>query len=91
MNFINLIYNSMSTPDLIGWFGNIFFIYGVWAIGERKISGFYVNYIGNLAYLIQGTFLGMYSLIVLSFILMLLNVLGIVKWKNIKLGEHNDK
>ena len=81
IEFLLAIYNSMSTPDQIGWIGNIFFVYGVWAIGEKKISGFYVNYIGNFTYLIQGAFLGMYSLIMLSTILMLLNVVGIVKWR----------
>lgn len=80
-SLLMVAYHSMSTPDLIGWIGNLFFVYGVWAIGERKVSGFYVNYIGNLAYLIQGAFLTLYSLIVLSSILMLLNVVGIVKWR----------
>jgi len=84
MEFLLKIYNSMSTPDLIGWIGNSFFIYGVWAIGERKISGFYINYIGNFTYLIQGAFLGMYSLIILSSMLMFLNIIGIVKWRKNK-------
>lgn len=74
----------MNLPDIIGWVGNVFFIYGVWAIGERKISGFYFNFFGNLAYVIQGLLVSLYSLTFLSILLMGLNILGIIKWQNEK-------
>jgi len=71
----------MTLPDIIGWVGNIFFIYGVWAIGERKISGFYFNFFGNLAYVLQGYMKGTSSLLFLSLLLMILNIRGIMKWQ----------
>jgi len=81
IEFLLTIYNSMSTPDLIGWGGTAFFIYGVWAIGDKKISGFYFNFLGNMAYLVQGFLVDLYSLVFLSFLLMLLNIRGVIQWR----------
>lgn len=70
----------MITPDIIGWVGNIFFIYGVYAIGIKKVHGFHCNIVGNFAYMIQGFLLNIPSLIILSIFLMFLNAKGIIEW-----------
>ena len=86
-NFLIYSSNSITTipiADLIGWIGNLFFIYGVWAIGEKRVNGFYFNFVGNFAYVVQGYMKGTSSLLVLSFLLMFLNVQGILKWRKDK-------
>ena len=71
----------MITPDFIGWVSNVFFVYGVYNIGIKKINGFYHNIVGNLGYVIQGVLLNVPSLVVLSIILILLNIKGVIEWK----------
>jgi hypothetical protein len=68
-------------PDIIGWVGNVFFIYGVYALGLKKVHGFHCNILGNLAYVAQGIMLGIPSLYVLSIGLVLLNIKGIIEWR----------
>lgn len=71
----------MEFSDLIGWFGNVFFVHGVYEIGNKKKIGFYTNIVGNIAYVIQGLIVGTPSLVILSFCLIGLNIRGIKKWK----------
>lgn len=71
----------MTKADFIGWVANIFFIFGVYQIGEKKISGFYFNTVGNLLYVVQGYMTALYSLTILSIILVLLNIKGIYQWR----------
>lgn len=69
------------TADMIGWIGNIFFVYGVYVLGKKKISGFYANAIGNLAYVIVGIMKSTSSLACLSVLLIILNIMGILEWR----------
>ncbi|MHA2012755.1 MAG: hypothetical protein ACTSWG_10350 [Candidatus Helarchaeota archaeon] len=71
-------------PDILGWIANIFFIYGVWAIGIKKIEGFYANIIANLLYAIQSIIMNNTALFWLSIGLILLNMKGIYEWRIIK-------
>lgn len=70
--------------DLIGWISNIFFILGAILLAKKKVSGFYCNGIGNFGYIIQGILVGTPSLWVLSILLCLINLYGIIKWRNKK-------
>lgn len=70
----------MNTADVIGWIGNIFFIYGVYALGIKRVHGFHCNTIGNIMYAIQGIMMQLPSLVALSLILIGLNVKGIIEW-----------
>ncbi len=71
----------MIIPDFIGWIANIFFIYGVYALGMKKVHGFYYNSIANLFYIVQGILLGVPSLAILSLALIGLNIKGIIEWR----------
>jgi len=67
--------------DLIGWIGNVFFIFGVPALAQKKVIGFYLNIVANLCYVLQGYLVGVPSLMVISIFLVILNIYGIVKWR----------
>ena len=69
-------------PDIVGWVGNIFFLWGVYTIGNKNIKGFYANILGNVMYVVQSIMLMLPSLFVLSLLLILLNIKGIFSWKN---------
>ena len=71
---------NMPIADLVGWIGNIFFIIGVTDIANQKIKGFYMNSVGNLAYIIQGIMTSTYSLLMLSIWLLGINVYGVYNW-----------
>jgi len=67
--------------NLCGWTGNIFFAYGVYALGNKKIIGFYCNSIANLMYVFQSIIMDNRSLFWLSIILIILNIKGIIEWR----------
>jgi len=70
----------MLSPDLVGWIGNFFFIFGAFLLARKNIFGFVCNGIGNFCYLYQGFVLSLPSLVVISFVLFVLNIYGIKKW-----------
>lgn len=71
----------MNIPDIIGWVGNVFFIWGVYALGKKNIKGFYSNAFGNFMYVVQAYLLGIPSLFWLSWGLIVLNIKGIIEWR----------
>ena len=72
------------SPNSIGWLANIFFSWGVYAIGEKNVAGFYANIVANLLYAVQGVMMGLHSLVILSILLTILNIRGIKQWKTSK-------
>jgi len=70
----------MEIIPIIGWIGNVFFIFGVYALGEKQIIGFYANSIANLLYIWQSILMNNSSLLWLSIGLIILNIKGIYQW-----------
>lgn len=68
--------------QILGWIGNILFVYGVWILGNKNIKGFYINSIANMLYAIQSLFMKNFSLFWLSIFLIIINIIGIYKWKS---------
>jgi len=64
----------------LGWVGTILFIYGVWAVGVKRIDGFYANAIANLMYVGQSILMNNWPLFWLSIGLIILNIKGIYEW-----------
>lgn len=71
----------MSILGILGWISNIFFIYGVWAVGKKNVHGFYANSIANLLYAWQSILMDNHPLFWLSILLILLNLKGIYEWQ----------
>lgn len=67
--------------SILGWIGNILFIYGVYALGKKRIIGFYANTFANLLYFAQAIIMNNNPLIWLSIGLGYLNVKGIIEWR----------
>ena len=67
--------------EILGWISNLFFIYGVYAIGKRNIYGFYSNSIANLLYAWQSILMNNSALFWLSIGLIVLNLKGIYEWR----------
>lgn len=66
--------------DLLGWIGNLFFIYGAYALSVKNIKGFYAQVFGNLFYVIQAYLMLNWSLLFLSIILAIISGYGIYNW-----------
>lgn len=75
---------------LIGWIGNIGFIFGVYLLGKKQIIGWYCNLLGNMMYLWQAVLMNNSALIWLSIGLAILNLKGIRAWKEKKDIEITD-
>lgn len=71
---------KMNFNDVLGWIGNILFIYGVYAIGIQQIDGFYSNILANICYIVQAKRMKNNSLFWLSILLVILNLKGIYEW-----------
>lgn len=67
--------------DYIGWIGNVFFLWGVYALGKKNILGFYANSIGNALYLWQAVIMNNPALMWLSIGLVMLNIKGVLEWR----------
>lgn len=70
----------LTINDILGWIGNVLFIYGVYAIGIKEINGFYANILANICYAIQAIRMKNISLYWLSIGLVGLNTKGIIEW-----------
>lgn len=66
--------------QLLGWAGNILFIWGVYALGNKNIKGFYANALANLFYVVQSILMNNPSLLWLSIGLLILNIKGVYSW-----------
>ena len=64
----------------LGWVGTILFIYGVWAVGVKRIDGFYANAMANLMYVGQSILMNNWPLFWLSIGLIILNIKGVYEW-----------
>lgn len=65
---------------LLGWIGNVLFIYGVYAVGNKNIYGFFCNAIANVLYILNADMTHNAPLYVLSIGLAILNIIGMIKW-----------
>jgi len=75
---------------ILGWAGTILFVYGVWIIGNKNVSGFYANSIANLLYAWQSIYLGNHPLFWLSILLIIINLKGIYQWQFKRTMEQKD-
>ena len=66
--------------ELLGWLGNLFFIYGVYKLGKKAVIGFYANSLANLLYAGQSIIMSNSPLLWLSIGLLILNIKGIYEW-----------
>jgi len=67
--------------QILGWVANIFFVTGVWIIGDKNVKGFYLNALGNLFYAFQAPYTNNDPLFFLSMLLIIINLKGIYQWQ----------
>ncbi len=69
--------------SLIGWCGNLFFVFGAYFLAKKHIAGWYCQIFGNLCYLLYALMLGIdgISLFALSVLLTVINYYGLKQWK----------
>lgn len=73
--------------NTIGWIGNVAFLLGAIFLAKKWISGWHMQILGNLCYIIFAVLLGFqegFSLFILSLILIATNIFGLIQWKKIK-------
>jgi len=66
--------------DLLGWLGNVGFLYGAYALGKRKVSGWLAQILANSFYVIQSVFMDNSPLLIVSVILIGVNISGYLSW-----------
>ena len=69
--------------NIIGWIGNLFFVFGAYFLAKKWVLGWYCQILGNLCYLLYALMLGIdgISLFALSVLLTVINYYGLKKWK----------
>ena len=67
--------------QILGWCGTALFVYGVWIIGNKNVTGFYANSIANLCYAWQSIYLGNHPLFWLSILLIIINLKCVYQWQ----------
>ena len=73
----------MEIAQCIGWLGNVCFVAGAYAMANRKPIRFaYFSLVGNLCYLTQSIVYSNWSLLALSVILGVLNLMTVRRWKS---------
>jgi len=70
--------------ELFGWTGNAGFILGAILLAKKIRFGWYCQVLGNLSYLIFSVLMkeGGISLGVLSILLIILDIYGLLQWKD---------
>lgn len=66
---------------VIGWIGNVLLLAGAWLLVKKRSAGFWCYIFGSLAYLLVGVFTPMPSLIFLNAVFLVINIYGVVKWR----------
>jgi len=66
--------------DIIGFIGALFFVVGAILLAYKSSWGFACNVLGNGLFAIQGGMLRLWSLITLSVVLIIANLVGIWNW-----------
>ena len=75
----------MSTIDLLGWIGNIFFVLGAYLLAKKKpMEACLTNIVGNGLYIIVGVVLHTTSLWAISVFLLVLAIYGAYNWKQVQ-------
>ncbi len=67
--------------DILGWIGNIGFILGAILITKKNKFGLLCNVLANLAYFVIGIYTTLSSLLCISVILIIINIIGYFKWR----------
>lgn len=66
--------------NLLDWSAFAVTLIGVWLLSEYKRSGFIVNGLGSLLWILVGLHTGLEGLLVLNIILFILYLKGYLKW-----------
>ncbi len=69
--------------DILGWIGNIGFVLGAILIAKKNKFGLLCNVLANILYLIIGILTTLSSLLGISIILIVINIIGYFKWRRI--------
>jgi len=81
--------------DLLGWAGNFGFLYGAWALANRRLSGWWAQILANTLYAIQAYIMNNTPLLTVSIVLIGVNLYGLYTWtrkpKNINVNQHELK
>jgi len=70
----------MNIPDLLGWLGNIGFLIGAIYIAKKDIKTFFWQVWGNAFYIVQSIMLHIPSLLILSIVLIIIDIIGWYNW-----------
>lgn len=70
----------MVFTDIIGHIGNVGFLYGAWALGKKKLSGWIAQIVANLCYAIQSIVMHNTPLLTVSIVLIGVNIYGYWSW-----------
>jgi hypothetical protein len=66
--------------QIVGWGGNVLFVYAAFAMTKKHISCFWANGWANVLYVVQSYFMSNWSLFWISVILIGINIKGIIDW-----------
>jgi len=65
----------------MGWFANIFIVFGLWFIGNKKRFAFVFTFIGETIWTIYSFSIGMYDLAAVCALFAMLAARNWLKWR----------
>ena len=70
--------------QILGWLGNMGFLFGALLLTRQNINGWPLQIIANALYVLQSYLLKNYALLWLSIILIFVNIYGCYNWNKTK-------
>lgn len=65
---------------LLGWVGNIFLVWGIWEIGNRRRFAHLLTVVGEAAWIVKSIAVGAYDLAAICTVFLVLAARCWVKW-----------
>lgn len=65
---------------LLGWVGNVFLVWGIWEIGNRRRFAHLLTVIGETAWIAKSLIVGQYDLAFICVVFLVLAARCWVKW-----------
>lgn len=67
--------------NILGWFGNVFIVAGLWGIGNKRRGAFIFSVIGEGAWIIKSLVAHQYDLAVICCVFFALAIRSYFKWQ----------
>lgn len=73
--------------SLLGWIGNIFLVWGIWEIGNKRRFAHLLTIVGEASWIVKSVALAQYDLACICFVFLILAARCWIKWGEVQHEE----